>query len=299
MIKQHLKKVFCYFGYEIARNRSRNRLDLSRLSGNDCLVAGPFLGEFGWELMQWQGFIRQLAKFYKSTIVYGRWCSRYFYEDFADQYVGLDINSWDTNAYELKDFDYEAWGAGFKDVDLVLADNRCMALRDTFDQDFVVFGKVSALNSYDVVVHARSIPVLDGNKTKAKRNWITDRWEELGINLPPLRIAAVGVPELSYCPSYADDLRGIETEQLCSVLASSTVCVGPSSGLMHLAALCETPQLVWTSKDYIGNFGGSAYRYIRSWNPFATRVRVLTDGGFDPSPEYVRKELLQFLDALA
>jgi len=51
--------------------RKKPILSLEDFNGkNDCLIAGPFLGEFGWELMQWQGYIRQLSKFYKNTIVY-------------------------------------------------------------------------------------------------------------------------------------------------------------------------------------------------------------------------------------
>jgi hypothetical protein len=71
---------------------------------SDYLIAGPFLGEFGWELMQWQGYIRQLSKFYKHTIVYGRPSSSYFYKDFVSEFRELNVSSWDTDAYILKYF---------------------------------------------------------------------------------------------------------------------------------------------------------------------------------------------------
>jgi hypothetical protein len=293
MIKKAVKEAMNCLGYSITRKPTRPRLDLSRISNTENLVAGPFLGEFGWELMQWQGYVRRLAKFYKTTTVYGRSSSSYFYEDFATQYIALDNKSWDTNGYELHSFDYGEWAADFKVADLLVADNRCLDLRATLDQEFIPFGQSHPADSYDIVVHARSIPLLDGNSTKHLRNWARNRWDELCLNLPQLRIAAVGVPGLSYCPASANDLRGIDTKRLCSVLASSKVCIGPSSGLMHLASLCKTPHLVWFSKEC--NHGDLEYRYIRSWNPFATKVRVLTDGGWDPKPEYVRQELFQFL----
>ena len=59
-LKTNIKKIF----------RKNSYLLLDNLKGNsDHLIAGPFLGEFGWELMQWQGYLRQLAKFYKREIV--------------------------------------------------------------------------------------------------------------------------------------------------------------------------------------------------------------------------------------
>lgn len=72
--------------------------------------------------------------------------------------------------------------------------------------------------------------------------------------------------------------------------------MGPSSGLMHLASLCETPHLVWTSEQNGSKrFGGVSYRYQRSWNPHSTKVKVINDEGDQPSYEYVKNEILNFL----
>ena len=297
-LRRTVKSAIQLVGYDVTKLTTDPILDLNRLTGSDCLVAGPFLGEFGWELMQWQGYVRQLAKFYKKTIVFGRAPSDYFYKDFASEYNVVDCNSWDTAGYELHGFDYEAWALQFDDVDILVADNRCFQLRSHFDQAFIPFGVHKRANAYDVIVHARDIPVLAGNTEKHLRNWHKDRWDDLCRNLNGLRLAAVGIPELSYCPENVTDLRGIETEDLCSVLASSRLCIGPSSGLMHLATLCRTPQLIWTSKEFTIGFGGTAYRYVRSWNPFATPVRVLTEMGVDPTVKYVQAELNAFLSEL-
>lgn len=302
-LKRTAKKTIQLAGYDIRRMPSKHDheplLDLNRLTGSDLLVAGPFLGEFGWELMQWQGYVRQLAKFYEKTIVFGRASSAYFYRDFASEYRVVDCNSWDTNGYELYGFDYDEWALQFHHDDLLVADNRCVQLRSNFDQAFIPFGVYDEANAYDVVLHARNIPVLVGNTEKHQRNWPIGRWDDLCDRLKGLRVAAVGIPELAFCPEGSTDLRGIETEHLCSVLASSRLCVGPSSGVMHLATLCQTPQLTWTSKDYTDWFGGTAYRYVRSWNPFATPVRVLTDMGVDPTVQYVEAELNSLLSELS
>ena len=277
--------------------RKKPILSLDDFKGrSECLIAGPFLGEFGWELMQWQGYIRQLSKFYKHTIVYGRASSAYLYKDFVSEFIELDALSWDSDAYELKNFNYAKWASQFKDQDILLADNRCKGLQGLFHQDFISFGKKKKENEFDLIIHARYIPELKGNKKKVLRNWPLALWDNLCSSLPSLKIAAVGIRELSYCPKKVIDLRGLETEKLCSILASSKCCVGPSSGLLHLASLCKTPHLVWTS-EHNGSkrFGGVCYRYKRSWNPLSTKVKVINDEGDQPSFEYVRDEIVNFL----
>ena len=64
--------------------------------------------------------------------------------------------------------------------------------------------------------------VLKGNKKKSLRNWPNRKsWDSLCESLEHLKIASVGIKELSYAPQGTDDLRGIGTEELCSILASS------------------------------------------------------------------------------
>ena len=36
---------------------------------NDTLLAGPYSGELGFELMEWSGYVRQLSAKYRRTIV--------------------------------------------------------------------------------------------------------------------------------------------------------------------------------------------------------------------------------------
>ena len=286
-LKPNIKKIF----------RKNSYLLLDNLKGNsDHLIAGPFLGEFGWELMQWQGYLRQLAKFYKRVIVYGRPSSEYLYRDFAFEFRAMHLVSWDTDAYLLNGFDYSKWASQFKGQDILIADNRCKELSSMMHQDFIRFGEKKIGAEYDLIIHARDIPPLQGNKNKALRNWPRKSWDKLCNSLSDLKIASVGIKELSYAPEGTDDLRGIETEELCSILTSSRCCVGPSSGLMHLASLCGTPHIVWTSdKNGSKRFGGVSYRYLRSWNPLGTKIKLINDEGGQPSPEYVKKEVLNFL----
>ena len=48
---------------------------------SDCLIAGPFAGEFGFELMAWQAHVRKLRQNYKKTYVITFPGREYLYED--------------------------------------------------------------------------------------------------------------------------------------------------------------------------------------------------------------------------
>ena len=54
---------------------------------SDTLFAGPFLGEFGWELLCWQGFVRKVSRRYKTVIVYCPEGREALYRDFADRII--------------------------------------------------------------------------------------------------------------------------------------------------------------------------------------------------------------------
>jgi len=51
------------------------------------LFAGPWVGEFGWELFCWHGYIRSLSKYYDKTICVSSKHSKFLYEDFCDQFI--------------------------------------------------------------------------------------------------------------------------------------------------------------------------------------------------------------------
>ena len=50
------------------------------------LYAGPWKGEFGWELCGWNPAVRSLAKQYDRVVVASHAASEYLYE-FADEFI--------------------------------------------------------------------------------------------------------------------------------------------------------------------------------------------------------------------
>ncbi|GAG44278.1 unnamed protein product, partial [marine sediment metagenome] len=61
------------------------------------IIAGPFVGEFGWELFSWQGYLRGKAKRGQHVFVFCRRGNAYLYKDFAAAVVELDFESTQQN----------------------------------------------------------------------------------------------------------------------------------------------------------------------------------------------------------
>jgi hypothetical protein len=56
------------------------------------LFAAPWVGEFGWELMTWQAFLRKVSAQYEKTIICCRETSRMLYADFCDEFIFHEID---------------------------------------------------------------------------------------------------------------------------------------------------------------------------------------------------------------
>ena len=59
------------------------------MSNSDkLLIAGPWVGEFGWELFAWQAYVRALSRHFPRTLIVCRKTSEALYEDFATDIKG-------------------------------------------------------------------------------------------------------------------------------------------------------------------------------------------------------------------
>ena len=56
---------------------------------NKRLIAGPWIGEFGWELFAWQGYVRALSENFDETIIACRPSSQALYRDFANNFIDI------------------------------------------------------------------------------------------------------------------------------------------------------------------------------------------------------------------
>ena len=85
-------------------------------------------------------------------------------------------------------------------------------------------------------------------------------------------------------------------EDLCDVLRSSEVCIGVSSGPMHLASLCLCKHVVWTDLKHQKAINGTNKdRYKTIWNPFQTKVKVIDKYGWLPPVDEIYKAVRKML----
>lgn len=255
------------------------------------LLAGPWVGEFGWELFNWQGYIRHLSTKFDKTIISCRKTSAYLYEDFCNDFIFIkSIGDPDMNRCygpifgfnKPEKFDHWENPENLK-YDIV----KSVPIVNLKSQKFVDYG--IKLDEYEnsIVIHARST-----NKCKTGyRDWSVENWNELVKYLIEMgeTVISIGLKQTSLHIENTVNKINYNLSTTCNILKSSKLIIGPSSGPMHLASLCKTPQIVW-SGDY-----KNKYRYENIWNPFNTKVIYEHENNWNPSPNRIKKLYENFI----
>ena len=251
------------------------------------LFAAPWVGEFGWELMNWQAFLRRLSVRYERTIVCCRETSRMLYADFCNDLVFHEIAGSANchmahhiqNPEELE----RVMCCMPADADCVLP----LKYVPASEQSFVRFGKPRDDLRTDILIHARR------RESYTERNWSHENWDEFIAHVTQmgLSVGAVGLRGSTLDLVGVTDYRNRDLAETVDLMASTKLVAGPSSGPMHLAALCGTPQLVWTNQGRYMMGKTSREKYESWWNPLRAKASVLDSDGFNPSVESVVSQL--------
>ena len=253
-------------------------------------LAGPWCGEWGWELMTWVPHLRWLAsKGHKVHVICQPW-HEFFYSDFMSGYDNWTFNEgigdlWNFNARPTtKPFVPTKFKNKYPDHEIYLPNKeRCLNGK----QMPIQYGVVYLGAIYDLIIHARKENKY-GSKT---RNWSMSNWTTLATLLKDkgLSIVSMGSKHGAYHVPGTDDLRDEYLPDLCDTMAASRLLIGPSSGPMHLGELTGTPRIVWTGPEKQKIFGGATNkeRYERIWKQFDTPVKVIEE--WQPSVEKVYK----------
>lgn len=258
------------------------------------LYAGPWVGEFGWELCWWNPFLRKLAKNYDRIIVSGPGESEYLYE-FADQYISLKVKSItyivgkllepdpqvdaDTIVRPIDVFKYQG-------VEEFLRQRRSKIMAN---MEWKNLGNADGTKRYDVLYAFRPPKSYQGKLIPGKEypkqlcNDLIKQLLDAGLSL-----CCYGDYD-NYYVDGTDDIRGQPLVLQCGLLARAKCAVGPSSGTIHLASLCGCPHITW----YAGALNLKK-RYETEWNPLNTSVCFVCHGRF-PSPN----EVVQRVKALS
>jgi hypothetical protein len=254
--------------------------------------AGPWVGEFGWELFNWQGYLRKLSKNYEKMIVACRTGNNFLYSDFAET-ISIDNIGYNCDCAINLEFNPNTITLDNAPHDRLIPPIRVIEIKE---QEFIQFGNKNTNIVYDIVFHIRKT-----NKfNTGYRNWENKNWNKLISLLPDgLKYACIGTIEGAGDPpsSIVDDCRGINLESLADMIASSRVVVGPSSGPIHFASLCGTPHVVWS------NHSKNRYRYTKEWNPLNTECRYIDmtegrtteDRDWDVDPKIVTEKIMELL----
>lgn len=269
------------------------------------ILAGPWLGEFGWELMSWQGYLRQLASQGERIWVISRPGHFALYADFVDRCHFIEFDpECQGDMWRMSGFNYDqstttarVRGVLERVGQALPADTHHVMPNRPYrldEQRFLRLGK-RAVSACEIIVHARK---RHDSPSVARRNWPIDNWRALLSELSRQHIVGMigrrsqtfdvdGLPIV--------DLRDVDLATLCDQLASCRLVVGPSSGPMHLASICGTKHLVWADNANSAIGGNNRDRYEFLWNPFRTPYRLIDRFGFQPPWQVVLAEIEEML----
>lgn len=231
---------------------------------------GPWLGEFAWEFMTWIPHLRALSHDYEKMIICTYPGVEPLYSGFHcelefDPIVGAPERSddWGDRSQSPVTFNIPDEVEHIKPLK-----------RYRIPGEYVRYGS-PGMKDIGVLFHARGI-----NKG-ASKNWSRDKWEQLAKAFPGA--ISIGSKDDFRIPDIRD-CREVELCHLMDLIASASVVIGGSSGVMHLAVMCGTPIVTWGECN---NFGDTLKnRYKETWNPFGTPVTWVGDT-WDPEPEQV------------
>ena len=240
------------------------------------LTFGPDVGvEFGWLLLKVIPKIRHMALNFDETYVITTSDRVPFYKDFAKSYTEM--------AKTLKQN-----MCGFRRTRITYVHPTQEFCCGPAKSLFYKYGQGMGNNS-GIVVHMRNKG--DGREWPAK-TWKVFIDKLRGITNLPIYPIGTQVHNKLFPDKYT-------TYGAHNLLGGAKLCIGPSSGAMHLASLCGCPHLVWTDKkkwNLGGKKGTNRQRYETEWNPFGTEVIVIDQYGWKPNPDIVLGEVKKFLE---
>ncbi|MFW5847696.1 MAG: hypothetical protein ACOCVF_02140 [bacterium] len=263
------------------------------------LLAGPWVGEFGWELFCWHAHIRRLSKNFDETVIISKKGHEFLYKDFYTKYYVYNtpknsfVNMWlcnDVNAKSIVEKSINHLGLQ-GNVTIQLPINLGFTINGKGEikmsenfkkQKFIKLKSDTLDKSYDILIHPRSRHVAN------ERNWDINKWNKLVKMLEnDYSIATIGSYEALGIDGTAD-MRGIPIEDTVALMNRAKLIIGPSSGPMHLASLSGLQHFVWSSEH-------NRNRYLTAWNPFNTKVHFYSKESWNPKVDVVYNKIKEII----
>jgi len=245
------------------------------------LYAGPWSGEFGWEICSWSPCIRKMAQTFDRVIVETVPGSEYLYE-FADEIVtnprqpNYDMcKGQSKNEPKKPEKPFTAFSpmdhwrkGGKKEFQAIKRANRVIS--SIPPKEWRVLGTEKPHYVADIMCAFR------GPKTFKKRSFPEKEWEHKKCDELVARFKDAGFTVAcyggrdNYVPPGTLDYRQQPLDELAGALSQAKLAIGPSSGTIHLASQCGTPHVTW-----YGRPNDSMDRYMFYWNPHKTCVTFI------------------------
>lgn len=257
------------------------------------LVAGPYVGEFGHELMDWQPWVRaQVGRYPEVHVI------TYPGRDYL--YPGCRVHAHEV-ALETAGYKHgrfppaqlvamarkKAVELGLKHYDLMTAQNVCT----TYHQRFLLPARYERLGTApapdqirDVAFHFRKVNKAGPDQT---RNYPLEACDQVAALCQQHGLTGfcVGHPRYSYCPAGVEDRRTEDLGASVAALRCARLLAGELSGPMHLAQLSGTPILIWADGQWrLDN--------CERWNVFHVPTFIVANDTHRPPPELVGQRIL-------
>jgi hypothetical protein len=256
------------------------------------LVAGPYVGEFGHELMDWQPWVRaQIARHREVHVITypGRdllypGCHVH-YHDVPLEKAGYRFGR--LSPRQLADMAREkAASLGLKNYDLMTALHICTSYHRRFllPAKFERLGQPPAAEKIrDVAFHFRRVKKDGPDQTRNYPPELCDR-VVAACRAAGLSFFCVGHPRYAYCPEDVEDRRSEDLAASVAAVNSARLLAGELSGPMHLAQLCGVPILIWADGQW--RLDDCAH-----WNVFRVPTYIVANDTFQPEPERVAQKI--------
>lgn len=272
------------------------------------LVVAPYVGEFGWELMNWQGRVRHMARRggFARVVVCAQPDRRPLYADLrapgrivfcplpAMEFPGRANNDHrvDDDGHSLSPVELKravesivsqtcaTLGISARDSEMLTPSYRSTIWPTTRGEQCFTNLRVSCDLSTDIVL----IPRL--RALASERNRPESWWSALGEQL-----RAHGLVVETYEP---------RADRAILQLSRASLAIGASTGGLHLASLCGCPHYVWGSgpeRRWTSMQITNRQRYETVWNPLGTPCRY-DECGWQPSMDHVVDQARRALDEI-
>jgi hypothetical protein len=263
------------------------------------LFAGPYAGEFGYELMQWQGFVRARRPHYQEVHVLTYPGRDYLYEGCQVHHHNIELKNAGYGYGRLSPAagqqmaTAKAAEIGLKDFDIFDTSLLCTRYHKLlfWHQEFRLLQEPPLTpKMYDIVIHIRAVRKVGPDPLKNYPPELADELARRCIDAG-LSVACVGHPDYSYCPVGCVDHRSVDLQQTVAAISSAHAGVGEASGGMHLINACGKPSIIWGE-------GQERVDPAFRWNPFRVPIFVVTTETWQPSPETVCQHTIKALQEL-